>query len=617
MIPDENVERVREAADIVSVIGEYVQLKRSGNSFRGPCPFHHGTHSNFSVNPRGGYSCFVCGEKGDVFTFIQKYLGLDFVGAVKLVGEKSGVEVREVAGRREETDPREPYWEVNGAAAEFFQSQLRESPEGKMARDYLAGRGISPEDAARFGIGYAPRGDELRTRLAKLGFDERRQLTAGLLLTREDRPETRPRFKNRLIFPIWDAPGHIVGFGGRVMGTGEPKYLNSAESEVFSKRSLLYGLNWAKNAIRKADRVFIVEGYFDAIRLMLAGIEEVVAPMGTAMTEAQAALVRKYTRTAYLLYDSDSAGLKATFRSGDVLLAAGVSSRVVTLPDGDDPDTFTAKHGLAGLEHAITQSIDVFDRKVQILERAGFFADVRRKREALDKLLPTIRVTEDRLLRDLYISRTVEVSGVSREMLERELAETPRKPTFQSLPRAERGERDSSERAAEDPRVRRSDRRLDRVAKGVRAERELVRMLLHQRQFVEGVGEQIGGDAFIDPTYQRLFSELVTRGPDVSVEDLAAAVDLETAEILQQLLGEAGGLDRAEETVTGSVNSILARKADQRLSEIDRQLPGASPETKDVLIQEKRRLMGEIQSLGSPRWKGFNSPRSHTLTEDT
>jgi len=160
MIPDENVERVREAADIVAIIGEYVQLKRSGNSFRGPCPFHHGTHNNFSVSPRGGYSCFVCGEKGDVFTFIQKYLGLDFVGAVKLVGEKSGVEVREVAGRREESDPREPFWEVNGAAAEFFQSQLREAPEGKVARDYLAGRGISLEKAARFGIGYAPRGDD-------------------------------------------------------------------------------------------------------------------------------------------------------------------------------------------------------------------------------------------------------------------------------------------------------------------------------------------------------------------------------------------------------------------------------------------------------------------------
>ena len=610
MIPDENVERVRESADIVSIIGEYVQLKRSGNSFRGPCPFHQGTHNNFSVTPRGGYACFVCGEKGDVFTFVQKYLGLDFVGAVKLVAEKSGVEVREVKGARaEERDPREPFWEINAAAAEFFQSQLRDAPEGKAAREYLDSRGISPENAARFMIGYSPRGDELRKHLAALGYDDRRQAQAGLLIIPEDRAEPRVRFRNRLMFPIWDAAGHLVGFGGRVMGKGEPKYLNSPESEIFTKRALLYGLHWAKNAIRKNDRVFIVEGYFDVIRLMLSGIEEAVAPMGTAMTEAQAALVRKYTHTAYLLYDSDSAGLKATFRSGDVLLTAGVSSRVVTLPEGDDPDTFAAKHGAAGLEKAISQSIDVFDRKIQILERAGYFTDLRRKREALDKLLPTIRVTQDNLLRDLYVSRTSEVAGVSREMLERELAEAPKtRPVPAEAPAARQPAR---------PPVRRAERRTNRVAKGVRAERELVRMLLHQRQFVEWTAERVDVDSFLDPTYQRLYSELITRGPDVTVEELAGAVDPETAEVLQQLLSEPGGLDRAEETVTGSVNSIQAREADLRLSEIDRELATAPPEEQDRLIQEKRRLMSDIQALGSPRWKGFNSPRSNALREDT
>jgi DNA primase len=610
MIPDENVERVRESADIVSIIGEYVQLKRSGNSFRGPCPFHQGTHNNFSVTPRGGYACFVCGEKGDVFTFVQKYLGLDFVGAVKLVAEKSGVEVREVKGARaEERDPREPFWEINAAAAEFFQSQLRDAPEGKAAREYLDSRGISPENAARFMIGYSPRGDELRKHLAALGYDDRRQAQAGLLIIPEDRAEPRVRFRNRLMFPIWDAAGHLVGFGGRVMGKGEPKYLNSPESEIFTKRALLYGLHWAKNAIRKNDRVFIVEGYFDVIRLMLSGIEEAVAPMGTAMTEAQAALVRKYTHTAYLLYDSDSAGLKATFRSGDVLLTAGVSSRVVTLPEGDDPDTFAAKHGAAGLEKAISQSIDVFDRKIQILERAGYFTDLRRKREALDKLLPTIRVTQDNLLRDLYVSRTSEVAGVSREMLERELAEAPKtRPVPAEAPAARQPAR---------PPVRRAERRTNRVAKGVRAERELVRMLLHQRQFVEWTAERVDVESFLDPTYQRLYSELITRGPDVTVEELAGAVDPETAEVLQQLLSEPGGLDRAEETVTGSVNSIQAREADLRLSEIDRELATAPPEEQDRLIQEKRRLMSDIQALGSPRWKGFNSPRSNALREDT
>ena len=609
MIPDENVERVREGADIVSIIGEYVPLKRSGTSFRGPCPFHHGTHNNFSVTPRGGYACFVCGEKGDVFTFIQKHLGLDFVGAVKLVGEKSGIEVREVKGaRHEERDPREPFWEINAAAAEFFQLQLRESPDAKLARDYLERREMSPENCARFGIGFAPRGDELRKHLAALGYDDGRQSAAGLLIIPEDRREPRVRFRERLMFPIWDTAGHPVGFGGRVLGKGEPKYLNSPESEIFNKRSLLYGMHWAKNAIRKADRVFIVEGYFDVIRLMLSGIEEAVAPMGTAMTEAQAALVKKYTRTAYLLYDSDQAGLKATFRTGDVLLSNGVSARVVTLPDGDDPDTFAAKHGAAGLEKAISQSIDVFDRKIQILERAGFFADLRRKREALDKLLPTIRVTADNLLRDLYITRTTEVSGVSRDMLERELTEAPkgRPPVADS----------SVRRPAESP-VRRGERRTNRTAKGGRPERELVRMLLHQRQFVEWTAERLDIDSFYDPAFQRIYAELITRGPDVTIEELAGALDAESAEVLQQLLSENGGLDRAEETVTGSVKLMEARHVDRRLLEIDQELMNAAEEEKDGLNREKMRLTAEIRALGTPRWKGFNSPRSNALREDS
>jgi DNA primase len=609
MIPDENVERVREGADIVAIIGEYVPLKRSGNSFRGPCPFHHGTHANFSVTARGGYACFVCGEKGDVFTFIQKHLGLDFVGAVKLVGEKSGIEVREVRGvRQEERDPREPFWEINNAAAEFFQAQLRESADAKLARDYLDRREMTPESSARFGIGFAPRGDELRKHLAALGYDDRRQEAAGLLIIPEDRREPRVRFRTRLMFPIWDAASHLVGFGGRVLDKGEPKYLNSAESEIFNKRSLLYGMNWAKNAIRKSDRVFIVEGYFDVIRLMLSGIEVAVAPMGTAMTEAQANLVKKYTRTAYLLYDSDAAGLKATFRSGDVLLSNGVSPRVVTLPEGEDPDTFAARHGTAGLEKAISQSIDVFDRKIQILERAGFFADLRRKREALDKLLPTIRATADNLLRDLYITRTTEVSGVSREMLERELAEAPKSRPEPGNPPA---------RQPANPPVRRGERRANRVAKGGRAERELVRMLLHQRQFVEWTAERLDVDSFYDPAFRRIYSELITRGPDASVEELAGGLDVESAEVLQQLLSENGGLDRAEETVTGSVKLMEARLVDRRLLEIDREMTDATDEEKDILNREKMRLTAEMRALGTPRWKGFNSPRSNVLREDS
>ena len=197
------------------------------------------------------------------------------------------------------------------------------------------------------------------------------------------------------MFPIYDASGRPSGFGGRLIGPGEPKYLNSADSPTFTKGRLLYGLNWARHAIRRDERLLLVEGYFDVVRLVLAGIESVVAPLGTALTEEQASMIARQTKNVFLLYDSDTAGQKATFRAGDLLLAQGVSVRVVTLPDGEDPDTFVDTHGGAALETHIDGAVDVFDRKVQILERQGWFADLHKRRRAIDRLLPTIRATAD------------------------------------------------------------------------------------------------------------------------------------------------------------------------------------------------------------------------------
>jgi DNA primase len=604
VIPDDVVERVREEADIVAIVGEYVKLKRVGNSFRGPCPFHHGKNDNFSVSLRGGYKCFVCGESGDVFTFVQKHLGLDFVEAVKLVGAKAGVEVREVARRTEEKDPREPAWEINAAAADFFRRRLWESPDGETAREYLASRGLTRDDADRFGIGYAPADrTAMRDSLAALGFEPDRQLATGLLVARENSPEPRARFRHRLMFPIFDGSGHVVGFGGRVLGEGEPKYLNSAESEAFAKRKLLYGLNWAKQAIRKADRLIIVEGYFDAIRLMLAGITEAVAPLGTALTDDQAALIRKYTKNVFLLYDSDRAGLKATFRAGDILLAGGSSVRVITLPSGEDPDTFVAKFGAEAFEKAAASSIDVFDRKIQILERGGWFADLRRKRQALDKLLPTLRVTADHLTRDLYIARTSEIAGVSREQLLRELQVAPRE---RRTP-AESGSPPPP--TASEPTVRRRERRADHRSIGVRAERELVRLLLAYRRYVEATAERVGAEAFTDPIYREIFTELSMES-DRAVDDLAANLDEEAVAVLQELLDEPVSFDRIEEAIDANINALLARDIAARMSEIDRLTPLATDSQKDELTREKTRLAGELRALGRPRWKAFNSNQS-------
>jgi DNA primase len=602
MIPDEVVDRVRDEADIVEIIGEFVKLKRVGTSFRGPCPFHHGKHDNFSVLPRGSFMCFVCGEKGNVFTFLQKLHGFDFVEAVKWVGAKIGVEVREVTRQQEGPDPREPLWELNAAASEFFRRQLWEEPGGAVARAYVEGRGVTREDAERFTLGFAPRdGASLRDHLRTLGYDDERQLSGGILVRREGSEDLRVRFRYRLMFPIYDLRERVVGFGGRVIGEGEPKYLNSAESDIFSKRRLLYGLNWAKQSIRRADRLLLVEGYFDLIRLVLAGIDEVVAPLGTALTEAQASLIRKYTKNVFLLYDSDAAGQKATFRAGDEFLRNGVSVRVVTLPEGEDPDSFVASQGAEGLEREIAQSIDIFDRKIQILQRGGWFSDLRRKRQALDKLLPSIRATSDRITRDLYVARTSEVAGVSRELLERELG-------------ALQPPQDATEPASQVPppgrRARSRDRRSNRRMAGARAERELLRVMLHDRRYVEPVAERVGSESFTDGVYRTIFTELVTLGPEATVGEIAGAFDEETIEVLEELLAESGGLDRANEIVEGSVSAIASRNLDARLTAIDREMPLAPPDEKDDLIREKEQLLRQIQALGRGRYKSFRASTS-------
>jgi DNA primase len=598
VIPDDVVDRVRQEADIVSIIGEFVRLKRVGNSYRGPCPFHHGKGPNFSVTTRG-YNCFVCHESGDVFTFVEKHVGLDFIEAVKWVGAKSGVDVREVSRGTNERDPREPMWEVNATAADFFRTYLWESEQGKVGREYLASRGLSRDDADRFGLGLAPRDPaSMRTALATLGFDDDRQRAAGLLLLREGETEPRARFRGRLMFPIYDASGHVAGFGGRVLDDREPKYLNSAESELFAKRSLLYGLNWAKQAIRKADRLIVVEGYFDLIRLSLAGIAEVVAPMGTALTEQQAALVRKYTKNVFLLYDSDQPGLKATFRSGDELLRVGATVRVITLPEGEDPDSFVAKAGAEGFERAAAASIDLFDRKIQLLERGAWFSDLSRKRQALDKLLPTIRATSDRLLRDLYVARTSEVAGISAEAITRELEAPP--------PRgAGRAKATQPEEPENRPNpVRRAAPRII----GPQAERELVRILLHLRRYVEPAAERVDPDAFTDSTYRAIFERLTALESHAAIDDLALALDDGAIAVMQELLEETGGLDHAAETVDASINDFARRRIGARMTEIDRFLPLAAAGEKDDLIREKRRLAAELQALGRPRWKSFTAP---------
>ena len=620
MIPQEEIERVRDAADIVQIIGEHVNLRRVGADWRGPCPFHQGTHRNFSVSAKKRmYHCFVCHENGDVFSFLQKRLGMDWPSAVRAVAEKTGIEIREVQARREGPDPREPVWELNATAAEYFQRVLWDEPIGQPARDYLQSRNVSREAAQRFGLGFAPREiGLLRGYLNTLGFDDDRLLSGGLLTKREDADEPRPRFRGRLIFPIYDASGRLSGFGGRAIGPIEPKYLNSADSPTFTKGRLLYGLNWARHAIRRDERVLLVEGYFDVVRLVLAGIESVVAPLGTALTEDQAALIARQTKNVFLLYDSDVAGQKATFRAGDVLLAQGVSVRVVTLPDGEDPDTFVDAHGRAGLEAHLDAAVDVFDRKVQILERQGWFADLHRRRRAIDRLLPTIRSTADPLTRDMYIARASEASGVDRTVLAREAGAVSRESSRSGPAQAGPSPDERQEHMGMgDRRVgeRRDAAPAPRPPIAVRlhsAERAILRVMLLAPTRIESIGERIGPDSFRAPAYREIFEALIRLGEAATPQSLAEAMSEDGVVVLQTLLeANPAEFEPLDVTLSDSLDALRRRDLEDRNEEIDRELTVArSAEEIDELTREKWANANEMRAmLSSKGWKVGRSNR--------
>ncbi len=650
MIPDEIIEQVSQQADIVAIIGEHVKLKKTGSVWRGPCPFHQGTNANFSVMPRGGYTCFVCGEKGTVFTFVQKRLGMSFPEAVRYVGEKCGVAVPEYQPKREGPDPREPMWELHATVAEFFQKQLWDAPAGAEARAYLQERAVSRATADHFGLGYAPRDVQaMRAHLNGLGVPDERLLAAGLLVKRDDSAELRPRFRDRLMFPIVDQGGHTVGFGGRLLGPGEPKYLNSAESEIFSKGKLLYNLANARHAIRKEERVLIVEGYFDALRLVDAGVEHVVAPMGTALTEAQAELLTRYAKQVVLLYDSDGPGQKATFRAADVLLAKGVEVRVVTLPDGEDPDTFTRTHGRAGLMPLVENAMDVFDRKVQLLQRAGWFNDLQHKRRALDRLLPTIRAASDPITRDLYLARAAEAAGIAREVLLSELhavrrgnrtsgaaargaADAGRGGSRSSGARSGGAEQDLRDADAPPPGddsapFMPSGPYRSRVEQG-NAEQTLLRVLLTQPIHQDLVVEELGkleaedspgeglGDAegfeespgvLRDPVYAAIYAAVLRHGADADPETFASELDPLEIHVYETLRGEADAVVDAPRSIADALRQLRDRSLAARIAELDSLLPLADAEQKNAILARKNQLAKERRALGSSSWRAVRT----------
>lgn len=584
MIPDETIEQIRDAADLVEIIGESVSLKRTGSDYRGACPFHGGKGRNFAVIPKKGmFYCFVCHEGGDVFTWHMKRLGMDYPTAVREVARRTGIVIPE-SGPRQGPDPREPLFGAVATAQEFFAAQLRDLAEAKPAREYLLGRDITLEQAGEHGLGYAPRGREFPQEMERLGIGVDVLLAAGLLHQRDD-GSVGPRFRGRLLFPIHDLRGRPVGFGGRLIGPGEPKYLNSPDSDIFHKGRLLYHLHVAKQAIRKEETVLVVEGYFDVLRLELAGIEHVVAPLGTALTADQAAILRRFARSAILLYDSDRAGLRATFRAGDELLQHGVRVRVASLPPGEDPDTLVRKGGAAALAPLLRDAMDVLELKLQLLDQRGWFADVSRRRDALDRIIPTLRSAQDAMARDLYIGRVAERVGVSRDALERELRERPA-----ARPAPPPADRPDQGRPLPPP-VRRERR------PGGRLEMALLRVLFASADWRTRARTELSPDLFEVPQLRQVFEALAGLPDRAEPAELAGTLPEELLPALNRLLELAsavGGDLKLDQEYVGAVDKLRER-AEFRRVEVVR-----DPE-------ERRRIMTQWSAAMKQRYTYFTA----------
>ena len=638
VISDEIIERVRTAADVVQIISEFVPLKRAGGDYRGPCPFHGGTNPNFSVSPkRGSYHCFVCHESGDVFSFVRKRLGLDWPSAVKMIGERVGIEVIDVPMRAQAPDPNAPNFEVLAAAAEWFQRQLTDEAAGRDARAYLQQRQLDEAAWERFGLGFAPRDlQALRRYLHSLGADDARLIEAGLFVVREGETEPRPRFRGRLMFPILDEMGRHVGFGGRALGDDTPKYLNSPESVVFQKRKTLYNMHTAKQGMRRAGRAIVVEGYLDAIRLVLAGIEEVVAPLGTALTDEQAQLLVRYAPEVFLLYDSDEAGQKATFRSGLELLGHKATVRVVTLPENEDPDTFVRDHGRAAMDTQLGLAIDLFDRQVQMLERLGWFSDLRRRRIAIDKLLPTIRAARDPLTRDLYLARLADVSHLDKVTLSTEADAVtdqgrrrapggpPERSSDEPLPEFEGPPGDSEPAPLPPPdgdkpvwKGRKNSKYgggpewkttniPPRPRRDEPIERSLVRAMLADRGIAERVAERHPPSSFRHAQYGALFAALLDAPLNEDLDQVADRLAPDALAVLRELTDGAVAIHVEASDIGLSLSKLDARVLEFRVDEIREAMRTATREAQDALMKERLELEAEIRRLlpiRSPRAK--------------
>lgn len=401
---DDTIEEIRLKNDIVDVISGYVKLQRKGSSYFGLCPFHNEKSPSFSVSPgKQMYYCFGCGAGGNVFTFVMEYENYSFPEAVKFLADRVGVDLPEQEYNEEmkkQQDLKSRILDLNKMAANYFYFQLRQE-NGRLAMDYLKCRELSDETIKGFGLGYANKySDDLYLYLKKKGISDELLSQSGLMNV-DEKHGMYDKFWNRVIFPIMDVNGRVIGFGGRVMGDGKPKYLNSPETKVFDKSRNLYGLNIARTSRKK--NLLVCEGYMDVISLHQAGFINAVASLGTALTTQHASLLKRYTEEVVLTYDSDEAGMKAALRAIPILKAAGLSAKVLDMKPYKDPDEFIKALGAEEFQDRIDHAVNSFFFEIDVLQKSYHMDDPESKTEFYNQVAKRLLEFEQELERENYI----------------------------------------------------------------------------------------------------------------------------------------------------------------------------------------------------------------------
>ncbi len=430
---NDTIEEVRSRNDIVDVVSQYVKLQKRGSTYFGLCPFHNEKTPSFSVTPsKQMYYCFGCGAGGNVYNFIMQYENFSFYEALTYLADRAHVEIPKAEltqAQKERAKEKDALFEINKTAAKFYYYQLR-SPAGKKALDYLKNRGLTEETINQFGLGYSGKySDALYRHLKEKGYSDQALMNSGLF-TKDERRGMSDRFWNRVIFPIMDVNRRVVGFGGRVMGDGQPKYLNSPETVIFDKSRNLYGLHAARTSRRK--NLILCEGYMDVIAMHQAGFTNACASLGTSFTTGHASLLRRYTEEVLLLYDSDAAGVKAAQRAVPILREAGIRSRVVHLDPYKDPDEFIKAIGAEAFEERLSLSEDSFLFRVHAAEKACNMELPQEQNRFFAECARLLLGFPDELERNIYIEAIVnEYSryGVTTESLKKRVASEAMKGT--------------------------------------------------------------------------------------------------------------------------------------------------------------------------------------------